>query len=404
MIKNVFEIIFLLVFFVGSLSCSSTNGSDKNDSNADSLAADKQAEDTINLENYNRYYNDVARFYAGIEQLEGSSIQDMDTNAAWQRHHKDFTIFYDSIERTWFPPVIKFRIKELYDVNKEIKTLYYPFSGPDFVHANLFFPEAENIIMCGLERVGEVPNLEELSDARMDKFFKAVRTSLDSIFAFGYFMTNDMNKDFSRSYELRGLTPIFMLFMSKAGYTVLDVTKVTINKQTEIKEIKKGDRWTDSPWDTFISGVKIKYYMKGSNKIRHLYYFSHNASDKHLVNTPEFTKWLRKQDMNVTFLKAASYLMGSFDGMRNVALDKTKYLFQTDSGIPIRFLPQSEWEYKLWGQYKRTIGVFSWAFQRKLKEIYETDTTVTPLKFGIGYGFRYDESNLMLFTRKKSEK
>jgi len=390
--------IFTIALFAAIFSCNDLTGSDKKEKETDSL---KTPDDTINLANYDRYFNDVARFYAGVKQLEGSTLQVTDTNAAWKRHHRDFTIFYDSIERTWFPPIVKFRNKELYEANQEIKTLYYPFSGPDFVHADLFFPNAENIIMIGLERVGDVPKLNDLSDARMDKFFKAVRISLDSIFTFGYFMTNDMNKDFSRSLELRGITPILMLFMNKAGYTVLDVDKITIDKKGEILPIIEKSKWIDQPFDTYIAGVQIKYYKPGNNKIRTLYYFSHDVSSKNVAKTPELITWLNKQEINVTFLKAASYLMGSFTEMRNVAVTKTKYLFQSDSGIPIKYLASNEWDFKYYGKYKRTIGVFRWAFQPKLKEIYDKGENVTPLEFGICYGFRYNESNLMLAKRKE---
>ena len=66
----------------------------------------------------------------------------------------------------------------------------------------------------------------------------------------------------------------------------------------------------------------------------------------------------------------------------------------------MRYIPESEWSYKFFGKYRRTIGVFKWAFQPKLKAIYDKGENITPLEFGIGYGFRYNESNLMLATKK----
>jgi hypothetical protein len=63
-------------------------------------------------------------------------------------------------------------------------------------------------------------------------------------------------------------------------------------------------------------------------------------------------------------------------------------------------LSDTDWDFKYYGKYKRTIGVFKWAFQPKLKEIYDKGENVTPLEFGICYGFRYNESNLMLGKKK----
>ena len=35
--------------------------------------------------------------------------------------------------------------------------MFYMFSGPDFLYANAFFPNASTYILCGIEPVGPVP-------------------------------------------------------------------------------------------------------------------------------------------------------------------------------------------------------------------------------------------------------
>ena len=388
--------IFTIALFAAIFSCNDLTGSDKKEKETDSL---KTSDDTINLANYDRYFNDVARFYAGVKQLEGSTLQVTDTNAAWKRHHRDFTIFYDSIERTWFPPIVKFRNKELYEANQEIKTLYYPFSGPDFVHADLFFPNAENIIMIGLERVGDVPKLNDLSDARMDKFFKAVRISLDSIFTFGYFMTNDMSRDFTRSLEMRGVMPVIMIFLVRSGFNILDIQKVTINKQGKLIPSDPALD-TDNSHDTYISGMHIQYIKPGDQAVRNLYYFSHDMSDQSLAATPEFLKFLETLDINVTFLKAASYLCRTFSVIRNTALSRSQFILQSDTGIPIEHFSNNEWDLHFYGKYTRTIKCFKWCLQPELKQIYQSNPNIKPLDFGIDYGCRFGESNLMIAKKK----
>ncbi len=355
----------------------------------------------IDLSGYDRYYNDIARCFAGMDQETGSKIKGLDTNEVYQQHKKNFTAFFDSAYQLRMPSMKAFRDKHLQEMNDSVEHLFYPFSGPDFVHADVFFPNMKNIYMIGLERTGEVPKVEDLSDQRLETFFKAIRISLDSIFTWGYFMTNDMNKDFARSLELKGLTPVFMLFMAKSGFRVLDVEDVTINKQGRLVNSLPGRRRTSSPWDTYISGVHITYYKPGDDFKRNLYYFSHNVSDKNLKVTPELLKFFKSRPINGTFMKAASYLCWYFKEIRKFAVSTSDYIFQTDSGIPILYLPEEEWKAQYFGFYKRPIGVFKWAMQKELKAIYQTDTTVIPIDFGIGYGFRYDESNLMYFKRKK---
>ncbi len=352
------------------------------------------------LTNHNRYFNDVARFFAGLPQEAGSSIVGLDTNKVWLNHKKSFGEFFARVEKDRIPKMKNFAQNELSGMNDSIKTLFYPFSGPDFVHANIFFPKVQNIIMLGLERVGVVPKVEELNDKKLGTFFKAEQQALDSIFIWGYFMTNDMNKDFTRNLELRGVVPIFMIFMAKADFQVLDVQKGTIDGIGNWIALAPDKKDTDTPNDTYISGVLFRYVKKGETKVRRLYYFSHDVSDQHLKKTPQFEKFVAIQKPDATFLKAASYLIWHFGTIRKLALATSNYVFQDDSGIEFRYFDNKDWTHRLYGKYTRTIGAFRGCVQPKLKTAYATEKNVKPLDFGIGYGFRIKESNFMLFKRK----
>lgn len=353
--------------------------------------------------NYDSYYNHVAHYFAGMEIPDSSRLSSIRNNEVWKAHRDSFGSFYEQAYDIRIPAMKRFAATELSGLQKDVKNLLYPFSGPDFLHANVFFPNAEKIYMFGLERIGKVPDIEELSDKRQETFFKALKISMDSVFIWSYFMTNDMNKDFARSLELRGVIPVLMVFMAKSGYHVLDVKKVTINKNGKIVSSLPGRKDTDNPWDTYISGVRIKYVENRSYKIRELYYFSHDVSDKNLEKTPEFITFIESQPVDGAFFKAASYLCWYFTKIRNAVLAKADVILQTDSGIPLRYLNNSNWGLTFYGKYTRPIGVFRWTMQPELKKIYKTNKDIKPLKFGIGYGIRYKESNLMVAKRKNSD-
>ena len=344
-------------------------------------------------------FNEFARFYACMPQEENSSITYADTNKVWLEHKKTFTKFWDSAETVRLKPIANWAKAEVNVLADSVKSLFYPFSGPDFIHANIFFPNAEKIVMLGLEPVGKVPDIQDISDKRLDVFLKAVRQSLDSIFIWGYFMTNDMRKDFARSLELKGLTPVLMLTMSKSGFEIDTVRKVTIDPKGNIVGSLKGRTDNDSPWDTYISGVEISYTKKNDTTIRKLYYFSHDVSEENLKKTPSFAKFLNNQKFDATYLKAASYLCGHMHTIRNKAL-KSKYVFQDVSGILLTYFPEKSWQRKFWGGYTRPIGAFRWAKQPDLKAIYDKDTTIQDIPFKIGYSSRIGKGNLMLFTKK----
>jgi hypothetical protein len=346
----------------------------------------------------NKKFNEFARFFAGEEQDSGSSIKYIDTNKVWLRHKESFTKFWDSATVTRIKPMTEFAQTDLKILADSVRSLLYPFSGPDFLHADIFFPNTEKIVMLGLERVGNVPEVNDLNDKQLGTFFKAMRRSLDSIFIWGYFMTNDMSKDFARSLELKGVVPVIMMSMAKADFEVLNVKKVTINKKGETVDFLPGKKDLDNPNDTYISGIEIIYRKPNENNNRTLYYFSHNASDENLQKTPEFIKFLSNQHFDATYLKAASYLCGYLNAVRKEAL-KSKFIFQDDSGIEIKYFDEKTWNRQLWGTYTRPIRQFKYTKQPKLVEIYKNDPNVKPLPFKIGYCSRFSMGNLMLFTR-----
>jgi len=347
----------------------------------------------------NLKYNEFARFYACMDQDSNSSIKYTENNKTWLKHKFTFTRFWDSATTVRLNPITEFAKTDLKVLADSIKILFYPFSGPDFLHANIFFPNVEKIVMIGLERVGKVPEVKDLGDKQLGTFFRAVRQSLDSIFIWGYFMTNDMSKDFARSLELKGLTPVIMLTMAKAGFEIQNVKKVTINSKGLVVDFLQGKKDLDNPNDTYISGVEIRYKKPDETTIRTLYYFSHNASDDNLKRTPEFSKFLANQNFDATYFKAASYLCSYLNSIRKEAL-KSKYIFQDDSGIEYKYFDEKTWDRQFWGTYTRPIKQFKWTLQPNLKEAYAKSTNVKQLPFKIGYCSRFSMGNLMLFTKK----
>lgn len=404
-LKKIFLLIFAGLFLAGF---SALNGCQSKGDSESGQADTTQQEDTtpqgIDLSQYDRYYNDMARLLAGLEQEPGSELKDLDTNELWRDHQRIFGGFFEKVKKEKLAPMSRFSQTELKQVNDSLKTLFYPFSGPDFIHANIFFPDAQNIVMFGLESVGDMPDLREASsdDKRLKDFFNAIDIALDSIFRLGYFMTFEMGRNFNRVVELNGVLPIITIFMSQSGYRILNIKNVTVNKQGELVDSIPGRKDAADPHDDYISGGMIEYMKEGDLKPRKLIYFSHDVSEQSLAKTPEFITYLKSLDIDVTFLKAASYLCTWMHTVRDLILSESDYVFQDDSGIPVKYFETDKWDLQFYGKYKRTLKVFYNAyFQSDLKKIYETDTTVKPLDFGIGYGIRIKQSNLMLARKKQ---
>src|SRR5436190_18029683 len=67
--------------------------------------------------------------------------------------------------------------------------LFYMFSGPDFLYANAFFPNASTYVMSGLEPTGPVPDLTRLSPDGRARSLRNIEESLNSILTYSFFQT-----------------------------------------------------------------------------------------------------------------------------------------------------------------------------------------------------------------------
>jgi len=387
------------IFFLIIFSCNNS-GNEGENSQTDSLKKDSLNKVELSSK-YDRYYNDIARFIAGLEQTAGSSLMKFDTLPATKTYQKSIGEFFDKLEKNNLSKMRTFSNNELTDIRKDSLTLFYPFSGPDFIHSNVFFPEAFTTVMIGLEPVGGVPNIDNASNEELAMMFKALRISIDSLAPLGYFMTNEMNKDFRRVSDLNGTIPVITLFMARSDYQVLNVKKVTIDVNGNLTDSISGQVDKDDPTDTYISGGMIEYKKPSDNRIRKLYYFSHDASDESLAKTPQMITFFNSLKIDITFFKAASYLCTWMKKIREFTLANSKKIVQDDSGIPLSFFDKNQWDIRFYGKYDNTLKVFRKGFfQRELKAAYDSSKTVKPLDFCFGYGTRINQSNMLVAKKK----
>jgi hypothetical protein len=396
-----FALLLGAVLVFGLFSCNSGTTEQEN-ATLDSLKQDSIRKANF-MAQYNRYYNDVARFMAGLPQTEGSSLAKFDTLPETIEYQKSNQMFISALQENQLSKMEAFSNSELKEMRKEGMSLFYPFSGPDFINADPFFPEATTTIMFGLEPVGYVPHMsEEITNDELKNIYKTFRRSIDSIAYLGYFMTFEMSRDLHLVAQLNGNLSIITLFMAQRGYHVLNVKKVTIDSNGAIVDSIPGRMDKDDPTDTYISGGLIEYMKPDEYKVRKLYYFSHDVSDEKIAKTPEMLKFFKSVNIDVAFFKAASYLCSWLNTIREFTLENAKNIVQDDSGIPLKYFEDEKWDKSFYGKYSRTLNrQFQKAFfQNDLKTIYDKDTTIKPLDFKFGYNTRIKQDNIMVARKK----
>jgi hypothetical protein len=351
-------------------------------------AAVHLAPDTANVQN-------VAAYLAGMPPQAGTGLAELAAQPAWQAFAKDQDKSWVKYRTTHTDRMNHWAASELDSVRLATSTLFYPFSGPDFLNAFTLFPSASTYVMVGLEPVGSVPSSANLENPAI---LPAVKKSLWSVLNFSFFRTNDMAVDL-KSVNLDGAVPLIMLFAARTGNHLQSVRPVQLDAQGQLHEVTDTTR---APGSKVIPGAELKLQAAdGSEKT--VYYFSADLSDWKLGTKDAPLRYVRTLGPLTTYVKSATYLMHKsyFSKIRNLVLERSNYLLQDDSGIAMKYFPKNNWQFTYYGTYRRPINLFAKQYQPELTAAYhDTLRHARPLPFGTGYNWRQTDSNLLLAKRR----
>ena len=346
------------------------------------------APDTANVQN-------VAAYLAGLPPQAGTPLAKMAAQPAWQAFAKDQNKSWTRYRTTHTDRMNHWAATELDSVRQNSPTLFYPFSGPDFLNAFTLFPDSRTYVMFGLEPVGSVPSQATLENPTL---FPAVKASLWSVLNFSFFRTNDMAVDL-KSVDLDGAVPLIMLFAARTGNHLQSVRPVQLDGQGQLHEVTDTTR---APGSKVIQGAELKLQAAdGSEKT--VYYFSADLSDWKLGTKDAPLRYVRSLGPLTTYVKSATYLMHKsyFSKIRNLILAQSQYVLQDDSGIAMKYFPKSDWKFTYYGTYRRPINLFAKQYQPELTLAYHDSLRrAHPLPFGTGYNWRQTDSNLLLARRR----
>ncbi len=365
------------------------------------------AKKTLKPRAFDRKYNDIARFIAGLPQDTGKSTIDsaFRNDKNWKNFSETFSKNWSELDTAKLSKRRKFSRTELNEVNTNLKTLFYPFSGPDILNAYTFFPYAHRYIMIGLEPVGTVPNLKALEKDSLKKFVQSLYKSLDAQLTLSFFKTKNMAVDL-RTKEIDGTLPILYIFLARTNNVITDTKPVHIDKAGKMVY---DQAFHGRGRDTLkTQGVEISFFQKGDTTQRKVYFFSSDISNGGLTDkSKEFQKFITglSSDSVTTYVKSASYLMHKeyFTAIRSDILAISKHIVQDDSGIPLGFFDENTWDLQLYGVFTVPIPLFKGYTQPELVKAYKEKKT-KPLDFGIGYQYLEGRSNMLLAHRKPKAK
>jgi hypothetical protein len=340
--------------------------------------ATARAADTVSAD-------DTARVLAGLPPLPASPLAPLTKDPFWQRHARFFDRAFGQLEQR---QLSKIRAWAGGNLAAPKPTMFYMFSGPDFLYADAFYSKATTYVLSALEPVGSVPDLTRLPDG-IEAALYDVERSLSSILSFSFFITKKMKTDLSTG-QMSGTLPILYVFLARSGKTIRDVSLIALDNKGGLHSAN------ENPGKNATRGVRIVFAGTDGEE-RTLYYFSTDLSNDSVRNSG-FLKFCQTLAPAASLIKSASYLMhgGNFTAVRDFLLANSATIIQDDSGIPLNNYDPVKWRFFPFGRYAGPIAEFPGRYQPKYAELFRRSQ---PIDFGIGYRWRSFESNLLLSVR-----
>lgn len=334
--------------------------------------------------------NDTALFLAGMQPSADSPLTPLTRDPSWQRHAKFFDTAFEQLEQR---QLSKIRAWAAANLAAPKPTMFYMFSGPDFLYADAFYAKATTYVLSALEPPGSVPDLTRLPRGGVGAALYNVERSMSSILSFSFFITKMMKVDL-RAGQLNGTLPILYVFLARSGKTIREVSPVALDDNGAAYFAG------ENPGKNATHGVRIVF--AGSDRVeRTLYYFSTDLSNPG-VKVSGFLKFCETLAPGNSLIKSASYLLhsGNFSTVRDFLLAHSATIIQDDSGIPLAYYGPKKWRFFPFGRYAGPIAEFPGRYQESYAELFQR---AQPIDFGIGYRWRSHESNLLLSVRTASD-
>ncbi|MBM3178703.1 MAG: hypothetical protein FJZ78_11950 [Bacteroidetes bacterium] len=334
----------------------------------------------------------AARFLAGLNQNESSPLLEFELDTSWQDFHRAMNYSWGRMKKERLGPMEHWRDTVLSEQLRDSLTLFYPFSGPDFLHGQVFYPFASRYIMIGLEPVMELPPIQDLSHDDRNMLLDTLASSLRDIFGKSYFITTHMLKDFKKS---KGILPVLFFFLERNGNEAeaLEYFSLDTLGRESVVDFAGYQLASDK-------GIRLTFRNLSTGRQGEIFYFSADISDSGFKKKPGLYRFLQVQAPYNTFIKSASYLMhhNTFSTIRSLIVQNSETIFQDDTGVPYRYLRQ-DFNGKFYGEYVRPVADFKW-----LDKQLDLDSAFVaqkqPLPFSLGYHWNSRQQHYMLFLRK----
>ncbi len=339
------------------------------------------------------YWNDVARYLAGMEVREKSVLWPK-TNAPRYRDHRRFMDgLWAKIQKETIDIIVPWRDRNVPSVSRRAPA-FYPLSGADFINLHTLFPDARTYLMIAMEPEGDAAVLQDHRSQRLIDGLVPVQRSIYLYGVNNYFQSKVMSQEMTNKL-LPGTAPALLIFMARMGLVIKSVDNVVIGDSGSLVSLA-GTAFRREKGKIY--GIRVCFTGRDGSS-RELVYLSMKIGSRSADPATPEGRYLGRMNGMKTMMKSAVYLLHHrpFDGVRDFILKRSIVMVQDDSGIPYRFFSEG-WKVTLHGKYRPALALKYClpVSQPDLKERYQAGTQPLPFNFGYGILFGPGQSNMMV--------
>lgn len=384
--KKIFKLSLIIILF---FSCNEKNNKNSSEDNSAKVKIDYEV-DSI--------YNNYAQRVAAKDTTPFNDVDQSSLVSFYQTQSEKIKPIFEnrlSLITNWNQGIMK--------RNKVADTsfVFYPFSGADFIHAYYLYPNASEYFMSAIENIGDIVDVSKLSKVEFFEYVKDFDTVMRDIYMRSYFITKNMEDDFSKKTKINGVLPILLWSAAMTNHDIIHVKYFIVDSNFEKKYVDISEKNKNK------LSVEIKLFDKTYNRFQLLNYYSADLSNRGLKKSSKSLNFLKNYVSNLSngFVKSASYLMhydSTFSTIQQLVLTKNKYFVQDDTGVPFKKFDLSKWNIELYGIYEKPIKDFSESlYQKLLDDAYKNSSYYKGgLKFSLGYHWSSKNQNQLVAIKK----
>lgn len=349
-----------------------------------------------------KYWNDLARYFAGMPISEDSALKPATNNQAYKEHMAYMDKFWEKVSKQTVS-VISDWGKDNIPQKLSKNLAFYPFSGADLVNVYAMYPNAPYYIMIALEDAGHIPNPMSLKENELKFALKEFKNVIETIASMNYFHSKKMYDHMKNRY-FTGTLPVILAFAGRLNLAVNNIEPVGIDQKGNIQTLDANGLIDGAK--PVVTGNRIAFKDQKDSSVRTILYLKMRPGNSVVdVKTPEGKFFDRLPEFNFMTKSAAYYHhRKGFEDLCRYYLKKSDIIIQDDSGIPYRFFEKEMWTQNLFGVYTiptKIQDLDHTPHQPDLTAAYKANGKPFPFRYGYGIREKKNLSNLQMMIKNK---